>query len=150
MLDVSSHLNTLQGFFLREHPTGCRWDLGPVLSHPSLLLPVTIAIVREGEQNPYFLNETSPFSLCSSFSSHRCVNLSPLAYSCQRRVQSACVIKLCGSHAHLGMHWHRRPTWRREFSLLRSLPSAKQLSHPQQGSSWSLCRTCFAHAHFRN
>lgn len=33
----SSYLNTLQGFILGGHPVRYQWDLGPVLSHPSLL-----------------------------------------------------------------------------------------------------------------
>lgn len=147
---MSSHLNTLQGSLSEDILQGASGTWVQSYPTPAFPLPVTIEIVREGEQNPYFLSETRPFSFCSSFSSHRRVNLSPLAYSCQRRAQSACVIKPCGSHAHQGTCWHRRPTWRREFSLLRSLPSAKWLSHPQQGSSWRLCRAFFAHAHFRS
>jgi hypothetical protein len=36
VLDALSYLNTLQGFFLRRHPSRHRWDLGPVLPYPSL------------------------------------------------------------------------------------------------------------------
>lgn len=36
VLDASAYLNTLQGSFLRRHPSRHQWDLGAVLSYPSL------------------------------------------------------------------------------------------------------------------